>query len=101
MTELSRSIIHMNLCSIPRETNTCSTLGSITNTAGTKATTAIGAIYSIKFIEFNFSLNKVNCYSIYTHINQKLAYNYTKLIGNICFETKQYAYFHFRWAEDL
>ncbi|GER25843.1 trypsin family protein with PDZ domain [Striga asiatica] len=58
IVELMKRSIHMNLCSIPSETRKSHTLGSITIAAGSKTITAIGAIYSIKFMEFNFSLQK-------------------------------------------
>jgi len=35
------------------------TLGSMTDTAGIKATAAIGDMYNNRFIEFNFSLKGV------------------------------------------
>lgn len=54
-TELMQRSSHMNLCFIPSDKVTSKTSGSIKSVAGNKTRTAIGDIYSSKFMEFNFS----------------------------------------------
>lgn len=46
----------MNLCSLPRDKVASKTFGSIMSVDGSKTNTAIGDMYSNKFIEFSFSL---------------------------------------------
>lgn len=46
----------MNLCSLPSDRVSSTTLGSIISAAGNNTRIAIGDIYSSKFMEFNFSL---------------------------------------------
>lgn len=57
-TELRQRSSHMNLCFTPSDKVTSKTSGSIKSVAGNKTRTAIGDIYSSKFMEFNFSLQK-------------------------------------------
>lgn len=56
VAELSKRRSHIDLCSLPSVIVTSITLGSMISAAGNNTMTAIGDIYSSKFIEFNLSL---------------------------------------------
>lgn len=61
----------MNLWSLPSAKVTSQTFGSIISATGNKARTAIGDIYSSKFIEFNFSLPTINRQQAYNFVTQR------------------------------